>query len=50
MYRTFNMGVGMVVVCAPENRQAIKDQLESTGEHCYMIGEVVDGSGDVTIE
>jgi len=49
MYRTFNMGVGMVIVCAPENRQTIKDQLESTGEQCYEIGEVVEGNGEVTI-
>ena len=48
MYRTFNMGVGMVIVCAPENRQAIKDQLESSGERSYEIGEVVKGSGEVT--
>ncbi|HEV8368502.1 MAG TPA: phosphoribosylformylglycinamidine cyclo-ligase [Pyrinomonadaceae bacterium] len=49
MYRTFNMGVGMVIVCAPENRQAIKDQLESGGERCYTIGEVVEGNREVTI-
>jgi len=49
MYRTFNMGVGMVIVCAPENRQAIKNQLESNGEHCYEIGEVVEGNREVMI-
>ena len=46
MYRTFNMGVGMVIVCAPEDREAIKNQLKL----CYEIGEVVEGHRDVRIE
>jgi len=50
MYRTFNMGVGMVIVCSPENRELIKSHLESNGERCFKIGEVVEGSRDVTIE
>lgn len=50
MYRTFNMGIGMVIVCSPEDRGAIKAQLESGGDSCYEIGEVVDGDRDVTIE
>jgi phosphoribosylformylglycinamidine cyclo-ligase len=50
MYRTFNMGVGMVIVCSPNDRIAIKNQLEANGECCYEIGEVVDGTRDVRIE
>jgi len=50
MYRTFNMGVGMVIVCSPENRDSIKSQLEANGDTCYEIGEVVSGDGAVTIE
>ena len=50
MYRTFNMGVGMVIVCSPENRDSIKSQLEANGDTCYEIGEVVSGDGTVTIE
>jgi len=50
MYRTFNMGVGMVIVCSPENRSSIKSQLEANGDTCYEIGEVVSGDGAVTIE
>ena len=46
MYRTFNMGVGMVIVCSPEDRDAIKNQLEL----CYEIGEVVEGNREVRIE
>jgi len=50
MYRTFNMGVGMVIVCSRDDRDAIKSQLEANGERCYEIGEVVEGGRDVRIE
>jgi phosphoribosylformylglycinamidine cyclo-ligase len=50
MYRTFNMGVGMVIVCAPERADAIQSELESGGEKCYRIGKVVKGNREVRIE
>jgi phosphoribosylformylglycinamidine cyclo-ligase len=50
MYRTFNMGVGMVIVCSRGDSDAIKNQLEATGERCYEIGEVVEGNRDVRID
>jgi len=50
MYRTFNMGVGMVIVASAEDRATIESHLESQGEHCYEIGEIVNGNGEVTIE
>ena len=46
MYRTFNMGVGMVIVCSRDDRDTIKSQLD----RCYEIGEVVEGNRDVRIE
>ena len=45
MYRTFNMGVGMVIVCAPSDVEAIEAHL---GE-CYRIGNVVSGNREVLI-
>jgi len=50
MYRTFNMGVGIVIVCALEHAAGIKQHLENVGEACYDIGEVVAGDREVTIE
>lgn len=50
MYRTFNMGVGMVIVCSAEDAGEIKSELETKGEPCYEIGKVVEGSGEVVIE
>jgi phosphoribosylformylglycinamidine cyclo-ligase len=50
MYRTFNMGVGMVIVTAAENASLIREHLTRLGESCYEIGEVVAGQRDVKIE
>jgi phosphoribosylformylglycinamidine cyclo-ligase len=49
MYRTFNMGVGMVLVCAPGDAQTIEAQLRERGEACYRIGNVVSGNREVQI-
>lgn len=45
--KTFNMGIGMCVVCSPEDKTQVAKQLESTGETVYEIGTVIDGSGKV---
>jgi phosphoribosylformylglycinamidine cyclo-ligase len=49
MYRTFNMGVGMVVVCAGGDAGAIKSHVESRGERCFEIGRAVAGARDVRL-
>jgi phosphoribosylformylglycinamidine cyclo-ligase len=49
MFRTFNMGIGMVIVCAEENASRIKTDVESSGSACYQIGSVIRGSGEVAI-
>ncbi len=48
MYRTFNMGVGMVIVTAHENSEAVKRELEESGA-VFEIGRVVRGNREVTI-
>ena len=49
MYRTFNMGVGMVIVCANDEKETIKSHLEARGDACYEIGRVTDGNREVVI-
>ena len=49
MNRTFNMGVGMVIVCAPSGVEMIETHLRGKGEACYRIGNVVDGNREVLI-
>lgn len=45
MSRTFNCGIGMVVVVAPENADAAKAMLEQHGETVYVIGKISEGKG-----
>ena len=44
MFRTFNMGIGMVVVCTEEDKENVASSLA-----CYEIGRVVEGDGKVSI-
>ncbi|MCM8899994.1 phosphoribosylformylglycinamidine cyclo-ligase [Caldicoprobacter algeriensis] len=47
MFNTFNMGIGMVLVCTPEDADGIIGQLKSDGYPSYVIGKVVKGTGGV---
>src|SRR6202140_498569 len=38
MYRTFNMGIGMVVVCAEREVAEITSQVRERGTNCFEIG------------
>jgi phosphoribosylformylglycinamidine cyclo-ligase len=49
MYRTFNMGVGMVIVCAPEDQRSIASHLADRSSECFRIGRVVQGGRDVRL-
>jgi len=46
MFRTFNMGIGMIVICAEEDKEFLKENL---GE-CFEIGRVVEGQKEVIIK
>jgi len=45
MFRTFNMGAGMVIVCTSADASSIKKSVES----CYEIGRVTSGRRTVTL-
>ncbi len=45
MYRTFNMGIGMILVVSPQELHAVEHSLERRGEPSFVIGAVVTGSG-----
>lgn len=49
MYRTFNMGIGLVLIAGSEHAPAIVDRLREAGETPYVIGEITQGGHDVTI-
>src|SRR5882762_4462530 len=50
MYRTFNLGVGMVVVCAQTDVARITSQVRERGTNCFEIGRVNQGPRNVLIE
>jgi len=47
MRRTFNCGVGMIVVVEKNDLESALDNLNSQGENAWHIGDIVDGSGEV---
>src|SRR5262249_48089006 len=49
MFRTFNMGVGMVIVCLPGAAEAIQRHVQELRETCYRIGAVIKGNRDIKI-
>jgi phosphoribosylformylglycinamidine cyclo-ligase len=49
MYRTFNMGIGMVIVCAKKEAEIVAQHLRAQGETVYTIGSVIRGNREVLI-
>jgi phosphoribosylformylglycinamidine cyclo-ligase len=49
MFRTFNMGIGMVIICAKSQVSEIKSHIESFDRECFEIGTVVTGNRTVNI-
>lgn len=45
MYRTFNMGVGFVIIVHPEDERKVCQKLAELGEKCFVMGSVVSGEG-----
>ena len=43
----FNLGVGMVVACAPEESDGLTAELSAAGERVWAIGEIVPGTRGV---
>jgi phosphoribosylformylglycinamidine cyclo-ligase len=50
MFRTLNMGVGLVAVVAKKDAEAAVRLLEKLGEKAWVIGELVKGQHEVVIE
>lgn len=48
MLRTFNMGIGMVIILPPSQAAIAQMALEETGEEVFEIGSIKRGKGKVT--
>ena len=49
MYNTFNMGVGMSIVVAKEDKDTALEILKANGEDAYVIGEIVKSEESVIL-
>jgi phosphoribosylformylglycinamidine cyclo-ligase len=49
MFRTFNMGVGMVVIAAESQCGDVLARAAATGLHAWRLGAVTTGSGEVIL-
>jgi phosphoribosylformylglycinamidine cyclo-ligase len=45
MFRTFNMGIGMIAICAEEDKNLLINNLDE----CFEIGRVIGGNKEVAI-
>ena len=50
MFRTFNMGIGLIIVCPPALVETIVDDLRTRHEAPIVIGDIVRGSGAVNYD
>ena len=49
MFNTFNMGVGMSIVVAPEDADKALEVLKANGEDAYVIGKIENSEDKITI-
>jgi len=47
MMRTFNMGIGMVLVVPAKKFKRVQSMIEKMGEKAYLIGRIVKGDRKV---
>lgn len=50
MYRTFNMGIGMICIIKKEDAESFTDLMKNQGEEFFKIGELISGKGGVIFE
>ncbi len=50
MFNTFNMGVGMSVVVAPEDAERAIEILKANGEDAYVIGSIIESDEKIILE
>jgi phosphoribosylformylglycinamidine cyclo-ligase len=49
MLRTFNCGIGMIVVASPQKAEAVVKAFTRAGETVVMLGDIISASGDTSV-
>ncbi len=47
MFRTFNMGIGMIAVVSPHHKDQFIEQVGCKAKECYLIGNIIKGEKGV---
>jgi len=50
MYKTFNMGIGMVLVVDNDEKMKIIDELDELGEKAYQLGQITENKKDLILK
>ena len=50
MFRTFNMGIGFIMVVDPADEAAVLAHFEALGEPVYRLGDIREGNQDVVMK
>jgi phosphoribosylformylglycinamidine cyclo-ligase len=50
MRRTFNCGLGLVIVTPPADAERVRAACEAAGEKSFLVGEIVAGEGAARVE
>ena len=50
MFQAFNMGLGLLIVCAPQLIDATIELLSTAGERPLLVGRIVSGARGVVYE
>ena len=43
MLRTFNLGIGLILVARPQIAEGLRRALRRRGEECHVVGSIVKG-------
>jgi len=49
MYKTFNMGIGLMLVVKQEDTDNVLEILKQQNEEAYIIGKIIEGKGQVVL-
>jgi phosphoribosylformylglycinamidine cyclo-ligase len=50
MFRVFNMGIGLVIMVPPGEKELFEKFLSDRGESWYLLGEIIPGGGEVVYD
>lgn len=50
MRRTFNCGLGLLAVVAPDQAEAVAAAMRGAGESVFVVGDIAAGSGEARVE